>query len=132
MNHTFEEAGNYIVHLTVRSSNKETQGVFDGEMSMSIDVAPKSAVLSIYANGKKLDTNDTVKIGVQEAQRGVVFDASATIPIGGRSLGQHAFEVTSSDGFRYSKVGDGVPGLFTVPLPTKGEFTISLTTVDNE
>jgi hypothetical protein len=49
---------------------------------LSIDVSPKSAVISIYANGQKLDVNDIVKIGVQEAQRGVVFDASATIPIG--------------------------------------------------
>lgn len=119
VNHTFEEAGNYIVHLTVRSSNKHTEGIFDGERSMSIDVSPKSAVLSVYANGQKLDTNEIVKIGVQEAQRGVVFDASSTIPIGGRRLEQHEFVVTSTDGFGYRKIGEGTPGVFTVALPDK-------------
>jgi len=62
VNHTFEKAGNYVIHLTVRSSNKEIAGIFDGELNMSIDVAPKSAVISAYANGQKLNKNDIVKI----------------------------------------------------------------------
>ncbi|NOZ44936.1 MAG: hypothetical protein GXP45_07505 [bacterium] len=99
---------------------------------MSVDVAPKSAIINIYANGQKLDKNNAIKIGVQEAQRGVLFDASATIPIGGRVLQQYKFIINSRDGFSYSKVGNGSPTTFTVPLPSKGEFTIKLTTLDNE
>jgi len=132
INHTFEKAGNHIVHLTVRSSNKIAKWIFDGDETLSIDVAPKSAVLSIYANGKKLDGNDIVKIWVQEAQRWVVFDASATIPIGWRKLEQYVFEVTSSKWFSFRKAWEWSPGVFTVPLPSKWEFKISLSTVDNE
>lgn len=132
INHTFEKAGNYLVHLTVRSSNHTSDGIFDGEKTLSVDVAPKSAIISVYANGKKMDKHDPIKIGVQEAQRGVLFDASATIPIGWRKLEQYAFEITSKDGFSYSKIGEWAPTTFAVPLPTKGEFTIKVTTVDNE
>ncbi len=132
VNYTFDKAGNYIVHLTVRSSNKVSEGIFDGEKIMSVDVAPKSSIISVYANGKKLNKDEVVKIGVQEAQRWVVFDASATIPIGWRKLQKYAFEIKSKDGFVYSKNGDGAPTTFAVALPGKWEFTIQLTTVDNE
>ena len=132
VNYTFDEPGNYRVHLTVRSSNKSLKWIFDGEISMAVDVSPKSAIISIYANGQKLSNTDIIKIGVQEAQRGVIFDASATIPIWWRRLEQYVFEVISSDGFKYTDAWEGSPGIFTVPLPDKWEFTISLTTIDNE
>lgn len=38
VNHTFERAGNYIVHLTARSANNLTRGIFDGEASVSVNV----------------------------------------------------------------------------------------------
>jgi len=74
LSYAFEQAGNYIVHLTVRSSNKLDQGIFDGEQTLSVDVTPKSAIINLYANSKKLDPDKISKIGVQEAQRGIVFD----------------------------------------------------------
>ena len=57
--HTFTEPGTYIVHLTVRSSNS---GIFDGEAMVSVNVSPKSAVVSIYANGKKMNKNKPSKV----------------------------------------------------------------------
>lgn len=56
--HTFKEAGTYMVHLVVRSSQT---GILDGEKTISVNVSPKSAVIAIYANAKKLDKNKAIK-----------------------------------------------------------------------
>jgi hypothetical protein len=72
--------------LTVRSSNKATDGIFDGEKTISIDVLPKTANIVVYANGQKLVKDSKIKIGIQEAERGVIFDGSATLPMGGRQI----------------------------------------------
>jgi hypothetical protein len=45
----------------VRSSNK-TSGVFDGEKNMSIDVSPKTAIVTVYANGQKMKKTDSIKM----------------------------------------------------------------------
>jgi hypothetical protein len=49
---------------------------------MSIDVLPKTANIVVYANGQKLIKGGKIKIGIQEAQQGIIFDGSATLPIG--------------------------------------------------
>jgi PKD repeat protein len=61
INYTFEESGNYTVHLTVRSSNV-SKGILDGEMNLNVDVAPKAANIIIYANTKKLEKTKLTKI----------------------------------------------------------------------
>ncbi|MCF7834746.1 PKD domain-containing protein [Candidatus Gracilibacteria bacterium] len=132
LNYTFDEPGNYLVHLTVRSSNSLDQGIFDGSQDISVDVSPKTASIVVYSNGKKLDKYEKVKIGIQEAQKGVIFDPSATIPMGGRILQTYKWEITSSDGFRYTKQGQGKPSIINVPLPGQGEFIVKLTIGDNE
>jgi len=62
INYTFEEPGNYTVHLTVRSSNVNAKGILDGELNLTVDVAPKAANIVVYANTKKLDKHRTTKI----------------------------------------------------------------------
>lgn len=62
IDYTFDEPGNYTVHLTVRSSNVNTKGILDGDMNLSIDVAPKAANIIVYANTKKLEKTRTTKI----------------------------------------------------------------------
>jgi len=132
VNYTFAEPWNYLVHLTVRSSNRTSQWIFDGEKTMSIDVTPKTAIISIYTNGQKMTKDSKIKIWTQEAERWVVFDASATIPMWWRQLITHHREITSKDGFSYTKDGDGAPGAIRLALPGQGEFKISLVTTDNE
>jgi len=53
----------------VRSSNKATDGIFDGEKTISIDVLPKTANIVVYANGQKLTKDDKIKVGIQEAEK---------------------------------------------------------------
>lgn len=80
LNYTFEEPGNYVVHLTVRSSNKVSEGIFDGSAKFNVDVTPRTANIVVYANGQKMEKTKKVKLGLQEGQRGVVLDGSATTP----------------------------------------------------
>ena len=61
IHYTFEEAGNYTVHLTVKSSNKSI-GILDGDMNLNVSVLPKAANIVIYANAKKLDKLVPTKI----------------------------------------------------------------------
>jgi hypothetical protein len=81
VNYTFQTETTYIVHLTVRSSNAETQGVFDGSESIAVTVDPKAANIVVYANGKKLDENDIIRLGSHEAEDGILIDGTATTPI---------------------------------------------------
>ncbi|MDR3168340.1 MAG: PKD domain-containing protein [Candidatus Peribacteria bacterium] len=131
INYTFEESGNYVVHLTVRSSN-HSKGILDGEMDLNVDVEPKAANIVVYANTKQLDKTRPTKIGTQEAQKGVIFDGSPTMPTGGRRILRHARTITSRDGFKRSREFDGVPRYINVPLNGNGEYLIKLATTDNE
>ena len=65
--------------MTVRSSNT---GIFDGEATVSVNVSPKSANVIVYTNEKKMTKQKPLKVGVQEAKKGIVFDGSATLPMG--------------------------------------------------
>lgn len=132
VNTTFATPGNYQVHLTVRSSNKSTDGIFDGEKTISIDVLPKTANIVVYANGQKLTKDGKIKIGIQEAERGVIFDGSATLPMWGRQILSHNRTVTSKEWFTYTKDGDGKPSVMRLVLPGQWEYKLALTTTDNE
>ena len=132
VNTTFATPGTYQVHLTVRSSNKVANGIFDGEKTMSIDVLPKTANIVVYANGQKLVKDSKIKLGIQEAQKGIIFDGSATLPMWGRQILSHNWTITSADGFNFSQNGDGKPGVMRLVLPGQGEYKLSMTTTDNE
>ena len=49
---------------------------------VSVNVSPKSANVIVYTNGKKMTKQKPLKVGVQEAKKGLVFDGSATLPMG--------------------------------------------------
>lgn len=132
VNTTFSDAGTYQVHLTIRSSNQATDGIFDGEKTISIDVLPKTANIVVYANGQKLVKDSKIKIGIQEAEKWIVFDGSATLPMGWRQIISHNRTVTSQEWFNYSKAGDGKPGVVKLVLPWQWEYKLAMTTVDNE
>jgi len=132
VNTTFDTAGNYQIHLTVRSSNKATDGIFDGEKTISIDVTPKTANIVVYANGQKLTKDGKIKIGIQEAEKGVIFDGSATLPMWWRQIISHNRSVTSKEWFNYTKDGDGKPSVMRLILPGQWEYKLILTTIDNE
>lgn len=132
LNYTFDNPGNYIVHLTVRSSNDLSKWIFDWYKTMSIDVSPKVASLVVYANWKKLDKFDKVKIWIQEAQKWVILDPSATVAMWWRVLQSYRRDITSADWFKYTKQWEWKPSIINLPLPWQWEFVISLTVSDNQ
>lgn len=131
--YTFEEEGNYQVHLTARSANNITDGILDGEATTNINIAPESSLLVVYANGKKLQTKVYTKVGTQEAQRWIVIDWSASQPKGWRSIISHHREIVWVNAFRYvSEEIQGDPQSVNVQLPSNGTYTIKLIAIDNE
>lgn len=133
VNYTFEQEGNYYVHLTAKSANKESQGILDGEETVVISVAPEIANVVVYANGKKLQQRNYTKIGTQDAQRGVVFDGSATLPKWWREIQSHTWEISWVNGFKYSSDSiTGKPETINLPLPNNGSYNVKLSLVDNE
>ena len=129
---SFANAWSYIIHLTVRSANEWTEGIFDGEKTFSIDVSPKTANITVYADAQKLTKDAVTKISIQEAQKWVVLDGSATLPMGGRQILSNIWNVSSKWGFTFTQNGDGKPWIIRVVLPWQWEYTLQLTTVDNE
>jgi PKD repeat protein len=132
LNYTFDEPGLYTVHLTVRSSNRTTQGIIDGAQTFSVDVTPRSANIVAFANGQRLKTTEKVKLGLQEGQRGIVLDGSATTARGWRILTNHRRDILGPNGFESTRAGEGAPGTLRIVMPDQGEYTINLTVFDNQ
>ena len=127
--HQFLEAWTYIVHCTVRSSNS---WIFDWTKNITVTVSPKSATVSVYANGKKMQKNKASKIGIQEAIKGVLFDGSSTTPLGWREIQSYTWKVTSRDWFKWTKSGDWSPSYINLTLPGQWDYSITLSVTDNE
>lgn len=132
VNHVFDREGNYQVHVTVRSVNQPTEWILDGSETVTVDVTPQSALVRVFANGQQLDTRNYIKIGTAEAQRGVSLDASATVPTGWRTIEQHSRKVSQWSKILYERTNDGRPGTTTVKLDGEGQFTVTLTVIDNQ
>ena len=131
ISYTFENAGNHIVHLTVRSSNVNN-GIFDWEKDVAVNVKPMSASISVYANWKKLDRLDKLKFWTQEWVNWVVLDWSATIPLWWREIKTHNRKIEGWNGFSFKKNWEGIPWIIKVVLPNEWEYKVTLTTRDNE
>lgn len=132
VNHTFEIEGTYIVHLTVRSANQQSDGIFDGSAKIAINVAPPAATVSLFAGGQRMKDDIITKISSQEARAGILFDASATLAKGWRKITSHKREITNGKWFTFSEWGEFAPGNKNIVLPQDGEYNISLTVTDNE
>jgi PKD repeat protein len=130
INHTFNRPGKYIIHLTARSVNWN-KWVFDGETTAEVNVSPQSAVINIYANGKRMKETTFVKLWTTEALNWVVFDGTSTAPTGGRRIISHRWDI-ASDNFNYTQQGKWDPTVIKTALPGNGQYTITLTTFDNE
>ena len=133
LSYTFKEAGKFIVHLVVRSSNVD-KWILDWERNLTINVTPKAADIVVYANTRRMVSTTPLKIWISEWEKWVVFDWSLTQPRWWRKILKHRWTITnSSAGFSYdSKNIDGTPSYINVPLNGNWLFKVTLTTVDNE
>jgi len=133
VNYTFEKEGNYFVHVTVRSVNNQEEWILDGDETFNVNVSPQAAILTVYMNGQKMDDTRHIKLWSKEAKLWVSFDGSATSPQGWRQIMEHRRQIKNSNWFTYkTKKNNGWPGTISVPLPDNGEYTVTLSTVDNQ
>ena len=133
LSYTFKEAGKFIVHLVVRSSNVD-KWILDWERNLTINVTPKAADIVVYANTRRMSSVNPLKIWISEWEKWVVFDGSLTMPRWWRKILKHRWTITnSSANFSYdSKYLDGTPSYINVPLKGNWLFQVTLTTLDNE
>lgn len=134
VNYTFPDPGNHIVHLTVRSANRQTEGVFDGEKSLAINVAPPAAQLIVFINGKRATPESMIKVWLQDGVAGVLIDASATRPMGARTIVSHQRQIVGTQTQKYSfkQTNEWVPGELYHQFPGQGIYQIILEVTDNE
>lgn len=133
LSYTFKEAGKFIVHLVVRSSNVD-KWILDWEKNLTINVTPKAADIVVYANTRRMTSTTPLKIWISEWEKWVVFDWSLTQPRWWRKILKHRWTITNSSAdFSYdSKYTDGKPSYINVPLKWNWLFKVTLTTLDNE
>jgi hypothetical protein len=72
------------------------------------------------------------KISSQDALRGVIVDASATLAKGGRKIISHKRDIKNDKGFAINQSAETVPGALRVVFPQDGEYSVALTVKDNE
>lgn len=134
INYTFRDPWNQIVHLTVRSVNSRSEGIFDGEASLAINVAPKSAEVILYVWGKRAisKSSEIVKLGANNNERGILLDATGTRPTGARTIQSHKRLISNDTSYTFNKEWDGTPGEFIHRFPQNGIYTIQIDILDNE
>ena len=129
--YTFNEPNDYVVHLTVRSANKETEWILDGEATTTVSVAPPIAKIVMYINWRKASSDEYVKLSSEEWKAGVLFDASWTTPNGGTKIVSSTWIVQHNNKVIFQKTIPDYPGAVRVKLPENGFYFVTLIIKDN-
>lgn len=129
--YTFTQPNNYVVHLTVRSANKETKWILDWEATTTISVAPPIAKIVMYINGQKATTDSYVKVSTAEAKAGILFDASWTTPNGWTKIVSSTWIIKHDNRTIFQKTIPDYPGSVRVKLPGKWFYFVTLIIKDN-
>jgi len=133
VNYTFTEPGNHIVHLTVRSANNTTKGIFDGSDDVSVNIAPKAADIVVRINNHILSTDNVFRIGTHDAKKGILIDGTSITPIGARTILEYTWKITSTENsYTFKKSGKWTPWQFIHKFPENWKYFISISLVDNE
>ncbi len=129
--HTFYEPNDYVVHLTVRSSNKSTDGILDGSASTTVSVAPPIANLSLYIEWQRAYKDDYVKLSSREWKNWVLFDATWTTPAWSTKITSSFWEVKKNNRTIYKRELSNYPWSIEVDLPENWFYSVTLWIRDN-
>ena len=129
--YTFDTANNYVVHLTVKSSNKQTEWILDWAASITISVAPRIANIVLYVNWEKATLDRYIKLSTKEADLWVLFDATSTTPSKWTKIISSKWEIKKDWKVIYQDTIWWLPWVKKIKLPWKWTYFISLTLRDN-
>ena len=131
--YTFEEAGKFIVHLVVRSSNV-SDWILDWEEDIEVNVTPKAANIVVYANTRRMTKNSPIKIWTSEWEKWVIFDGSATMAREKRQILSHTWTIKNPWwSVLYTETNSWSPSYMQpIVLKDNWKYAVTLTTKDNE
>lgn len=129
--HTFYESNDYVVHLTVKSSNKSSEGILDGSSSTTVSVAPPIANLSLYIQWQRAYKDSYIKLSSEEWKNWVLFDATWTTPAWSTKITSSFWEIRKDNKIIYKREVPNYPWSVKVNLPENGFYDVSLWIKDN-
>ncbi len=124
----FTEPNTYTVKLQVSTSNKDDAGykmAMDGVSTVLIRANPPATRIAFRVNGS--ETTDFFNVTLEEANTGITFDPSITVPAQGRNIKQ--YEWFYGDGFSDTRSSD-VP--VTHSYAEQGEYFVTLRVTDDQ
>lgn len=131
INYTFKEEGNFSMFLDVKSNHKNAGGYTDVLPFSSrnvIEVKEKVASFIIGINGVSLGEADEIKFTPEEANYGLIFDATSSTPTGGAKFRRTEWIFGNGVERKY----DGAPKIERVVYSKEGNYPVSLKLTTNE
>ena len=129
--YAFDQPNDYVVHLTVRSVNKQTKWILDGHATITVSVSPPIANIVMYINWKKASGDWYVKLSSEEWQAWVLFDASWTTPNGYTKIIESTWVIKYGNNVVLKKTIPDFPWSVRVKLPQKWFYFVTLVIKDN-
>lgn len=127
----FDKENDYVVHLTVRSSNRDSEWILDWYTHVSVPISPPIANISMYIEWKRAQTTNYVKVSTAEGKRWVLFDASWTTPKWWTSITKTRWLIEKSWDTIFEDEFPDDPRSIRVKLPENWYYFASLTIRDN-
>ena len=125
--HKFTEPNTYAVRLQVSTAQKDAAGyrtAMDGVSTMLIRANPPASKVAFRING--VDVTDVYHVTLQEANAGITFDPSVTVPALGRSITKYEWSYGDASSEQRS-----VPATVVHNYKDSGEYFVTLKTTDN-
>ena len=131
INYTFDRPNDYVVHLTIVSSNKSKEWILDWPASTTVSVAPPIANLSLYMNWQRAYKNSYVKLSSKEWKDGVIFDAGWTTPAWSTKIISSYWKIEKWSRTVYERNISDYPWSVKVKLNENGIYFVTIWIKDN-
>ena len=131
INYTFRDEGIYTVFLDVTSSHKNNEwytDVLPYRGRVDITAQEKVASLIINVDGDRIEDNEVLKFTPDDANYGLLFDASSSTPTGGAQFVRTIWDFWNGATRSYN----GPPKIERVRYGTEGDYSVRLRLETNE
>jgi len=131
LNYTFRDEGQFSVFLDVTSSHKNEEGYTDVlplRERVDIRVNEKIASVLLKVNGQTIGDSGAIKFTPEDANYGLIFDATSSIPTSGTQFSRTTWDFWNGITKSYS----GRPNIERVRFGTQWDYTVTMTLETNE